>query len=179
VRGLARITAGTVVVGTPRVVGGRFVQHLLTPVTGRLASDRTIWDAAAALHPTPAVGGRPREAALEWIREREGWPRGWYAGAVGTVDLAGDGRFVVALRSTLVRGAAATLFAGAGVVRRSVAEREWEETSWKMLPMLTALARATAASGRDSTETRLTRRHWVAGSRRWWRGLLPVARTRP
>lgn len=179
VAGLAAVTAGTVAVGAPRVVGGRFVQHLFTPVSGRLAAGHTIWDAAAALHPTPAVGGRPLEAARRWIREREGWPRGWYAGAVGTVDLAGDGRFVVGLRSALVRGATATVFAGAGVVERSVPERELEETSWKMLPMLTALAEATAGTGRESTPIRPTRRHSAGGSRHWWRGSWPAARTRP
>lgn len=178
VASLGTVTAGGVAVGAPRVVGGRFVQHLLTPVAGRLAAGRTIWDAAAALHPTPAVGGAPAAEAGAWIRTHEGWPRGWYAGAVGTVDLAGDGFLVVALRSALVRGAAATLFAGAGVVARSVPERELEETSWKMLPMLTALAAATAPGrGPGSTRIRATRRRWAGGSKRWWRGWWPEART--
>src|SRR5439155_8280769 len=70
----------------------------------------------AALHPTAAVGGTPREEALVAIRPLEAAPRGRYAGPVGWVDGHGDGEFALALRCAQLDGASARLWAGAGVV---------------------------------------------------------------
>ena len=69
-----------------------------------------------ALHPTPALGGFPRQAALAWLHENEGLNRGWYASPVGWVDARGEGEFVVAIRSALVDGPQARLFAGCGIM---------------------------------------------------------------
>ncbi len=118
------------------------VQHLYTPAVGQLKAGLDIWDVLQVLHPTPAVGGFPRETAVSFIRDREGFDRGWYAGAVGSVSLAGEGAFHVALRSGLVRGTRVVLYGGAGVVSGSDPEHELMETGWKCLPMLRALARA-------------------------------------
>jgi isochorismate synthase len=115
------------------------IQHLCTPVTGRLANGHTILDLVERLHPTPAVGGRPREAALRFIREREGLDRGWYAGPVGWLDAQGEGEFAVALRSALLHANTATLFAGCGIVADSDPEREYAESRLKLRPMLAAL----------------------------------------
>jgi isochorismate synthase len=115
------------------------IQHLCTPITGQLASGYTIFDVIERLHPTPAVGGRPREAALQFIREHEQLDRGWYAGPVGWVNAAGEGEFAVALRSALLRGRTATLFAGCGIVADSDPEREYAESELKLKPMLSAL----------------------------------------
>jgi len=86
------------------------------------------------------VGGYPRAAALRFIREREGLDRGWYAGPVGYVDRHGEGEFAVALRSALLRGHEATLFAGCGIVADSRPAAEYAETCLKLRPMLGALA---------------------------------------
>ncbi len=118
------------------------VQHLYTPAGGQLKDGLDIWDVLQALHPTPAVGGFPRETAVSFIRDREGFDRGWYAGVVGSVSLGGAGAFHVALRSGLVRGTSVVLYGGAGVVSGSEPEHELMETGWKCLPMLRALARA-------------------------------------
>ncbi len=115
------------------------LQHLYTPVSGRLSGDHTLLDVIERLHPTPAVGGRPLDLALQLIREREGFDRGWYAGPVGWIDQNGDGDFAVALRSALLRGSQATLFAGCGIVADSNPEREYAETCLKLKPMLSAL----------------------------------------
>src|SRR5213078_1627096 len=87
----------------PVLMKVRNVQHLYTPLRGRLAPGGSLLGLVERLHPTPAVGGRPREAALNFIREREGLDRGWYAGPVGWVDARGEGELVVALRSGIVR----------------------------------------------------------------------------
>ncbi len=91
------------------------------------------------LHPTPAVGGFPREEAVRLIREHEGLDRGWYAGPVGWVDGRGEGEFVVGIRSALVQGNMATLYAGCGIVRDSDPESEYRESVLKLQPMLSAL----------------------------------------
>jgi len=91
------------------------------------------------LHPTPAVGGAPRAAALAWIARREDLDRGWYAGPVGFVDADGGGDFCVALRSALLRGGEAHLFAGAGIVDGSIPDAELQETRLKLRALLAPL----------------------------------------
>jgi isochorismate synthase len=125
----------------PQVVRLRHVQHLVTPVSGWLRDDADVLTLVERLHPTPAVGGTPRELALELIAEEEPHERGWYAGPLGWVDRHGDGEFVVALRSGVVHGSQATLFAGCGIVADSDPEREWEESSAKLLALGSALGR--------------------------------------
>jgi isochorismate synthase len=126
-------------VGPPGLMKVRNVQHLCTPVAGRVGAGRTILELVERLHPTPAVGGFPREAALRLIREREGMDRGWYAGPVGWMDASGDGEFTVAIRSALLRGPEASLFAGCGIVAGSDPEREYAESCLKLRPILSAL----------------------------------------
>lgn len=115
------------------------VQHLVTTVTGRLRDRAGILSLAGLLHPTPAVGGEPRELALELITEHEGFERGWYAGPLGWVGADGDGEFVVALRCGVVSGRTAALFAGCGIVADSDPAREWEESMNKMQVVAGAL----------------------------------------
>ncbi len=115
-----------------------YVTHLDTPIEGTLRKGVTPAEAALALHPTAAVSGAPRQRARGFLRAHERLARGWYAGVVGWVGPeAADLR--VALRCALVRGCAARLFVGAGVVEGSSASGEWEETRRKALPMLQAL----------------------------------------
>jgi len=117
------------------------IQHLHTPIQGRLRdpSQTTVLDLVADLHPTPAVGGAPRETALAWLRCHEGLDRGWYAGPLGWLAPQGDGEFAVALRSLLLRGSEATLFAGAGIVAGSDPDAELLETRLKLRTSLGAL----------------------------------------
>jgi menaquinone-specific isochorismate synthase len=114
------------------------VAHLASVVTAR-ARHATAIDLAAALHPTPAVAGTPRDRALALIAEIETSPRGRYAGPFGWVDARGDGEFIVSLRGAEIEDARATLHAGAGIVAGSDADAEWAETSAKFRPMLAAL----------------------------------------
>ncbi|HEY5658394.1 MAG TPA: chorismate-binding protein, partial [Myxococcota bacterium] len=115
------------------------IQHLETPLCGTLEGDAHILDIAAAVHPTSAVAGAPRRAALEWLARNEPLERGWYGGAVGFVDASGGGELAVALRSALLRGATAHLFAGAGIVPGSRPQAELQETRIKLRALLTPL----------------------------------------
>jgi isochorismate synthase EntC len=98
-----------------------------------------VLDLVDALHPTPAVGGVPTASALDWIATHEPAPRGWYAGPVGWFDAAGDGEFAVALRSGLLVGNRAYVYAGAGIVAESDADAEYAETDLKQRALLGAL----------------------------------------
>jgi isochorismate synthase len=116
------------------------VQHLATPIRAQLAEPRPALEVAGLLHPTPAVGGEPRDRALPLIPALEGLDRGWYAGPIGWTDLFDDGEFCVALRCALLRGDVAHLYAGEGIVRDSVPEQELEANEAKLqalLPLLT------------------------------------------
>jgi isochorismate synthase len=124
----------------PEVVAFTNIQHLATSVTASLQEPwASALELAAALHPTPAVGGWPREAADTLIDELEVMERGWYAGAVGWIDGSGDGEFTVALRCGLLWEDGARLYAGVGVMPDSDPARELEETELKFKALLNAL----------------------------------------
>ncbi len=127
----------------PRVVKFTNIQHLQTVIEGELSKPGGVLPVVEALHPTPAVGGVPRERALQLIEELEPFSRGGYASPIGWLDPQGNGRFAVALRSAVTRGRETLLFAGAGIVADSDPEKEWEETLLKLRPVLEALQAAT------------------------------------
>jgi menaquinone-specific isochorismate synthase len=99
----------------------------------------SIFDVVQALHPTPALGGTPTVESLAFIREHELLDRGWYGAPIGWVDSNNNGEFAVAIRSGLIQGNEASLFAGCGVVADSDPELEYEETKIKLLPMRNVL----------------------------------------
>jgi isochorismate synthase len=124
----------------PEVARFTNIQHLATSVDAQLGEPAVdVLTLAAALHPTPAVGGWPRAAADRLIGELEGMERGWYAGAVGWIDGRGDGELAVALRCGLLWEDGARLYAGVGVMPDSDPARELEETELKFKALLTAL----------------------------------------
>lgn len=116
------------------------VSHLATRVRGRLSLPApSALSLAGKLHPTPAVGGLPRPAALAAIATLEGFDRGLYAGPVGWVDGRGEGEWAVALRGAELDGSRARLVAGAGIVAGSDPDAEWAETEAKLQAMLSAV----------------------------------------
>ncbi|MEZ4863028.1 MAG: isochorismate synthase [Caldilineaceae bacterium] len=115
------------------------IQHLYTPVTGLLRHANGILPLVETLHPTPALGGSPRERALAFISEAETVPRGWYAGPIGWIDHTMNGAFGVAIRSAVAQRERVWLYAGAGIVDASEPAKEWAETSWKFRPIQEAL----------------------------------------
>jgi isochorismate synthase len=126
--------------GEPFVVKVGNLQHLATPIRAQLAESHSAIELAAYLHPTPAIGGEPREPALELIDELEGIDRGWYTGPVGWMDAAEDGEFCVGLRSALLRDREAHLFAGCGIVADSDPAAELQESELKFEALLPLLA---------------------------------------
>ncbi|MGM9988485.1 MAG: isochorismate synthase MenF [Bacillaceae bacterium] len=123
----------------PTILKTPFLSHLYTPIYGQLKKGMTVFQLIPLLHPTPALGGFPKQDALEIIKTYEPLERGWYGAPIGWLDVDGNGDFVVAIRSALLVDKEAHLFAGCGIVEKSIPELELQETSLKFTPMLKAL----------------------------------------
>lgn len=128
----------------PHVLTLARIQHLETEIRASVPTDVGVLDLLRLLHPTPAVCGLPRDAALAFLAAEEPFERGWYAGPVGWFDGDGNGVFAPALRTAVSTGSGWRLFAGAGIVDGSVPGLEWEETGIKFEPVLEALRGAGA-----------------------------------
>jgi isochorismate synthase len=140
---------------TPSLLTLPHLHHLHTPVSATLREGHSLLEVVARLHPTPAVGGTPREAALRFIRENEQLDRGWYAAPIGWIG-RGSGEFAVALRSAVVNGPEATLFAGCGIVADSDPELEYRESVLKLRPMQLAIFAATSETKQNLSEVGAT-----------------------
>ncbi|MGA0064416.1 MAG: isochorismate synthase [Ilumatobacteraceae bacterium] len=126
------------------VVAVANVQHLGTRVEGRLGDPPPpVTDLVRALVPTPALGGHPRDAAMDFIGAHEGFDRGRYGGAVGWMDASGDGTFAVTIRCGIIdeTGSRAELYAGGGIVAGSEPLLELDETRAKFQAMLSVFVR--------------------------------------
>ena len=124
----------------PHLTATGAVWHLATTLRGRLRhSAPSSLALAAALHPTPAVCGRPARSALELIAQLEPAGRGLYSGLVGWMDSRGDGEWAVSLRCALVTDDEVRLDAGVGLVAESDPDAEVAETEAKFVTLLEAL----------------------------------------
>jgi menaquinone-specific isochorismate synthase len=125
----------------PSLVAFRSVAHLGTRIEGQLAGPTTILELLELMHPTPAVGGTPRELALATIAEGEPVPRDYWAGPVGWVDADGNGEWMIGIRSARLHtdGEAITLHGGAGIVADSDPVAEAAETDHKLASVLESL----------------------------------------
>lgn len=124
---------------TPSVMRLNNTQHLWSSVRGELLEGHDLLQLADRLHPTPATNGYPGEPARAWLDTHEPIARGWYTGAAGILEPDLSGELWVLLRCARIRGHAAELYAGAGIVAGSDAGAEWQETEHKLAAMATAL----------------------------------------
>lgn len=115
------------------------IQHLHRAISAELNSGVNDLQILHALHPTPAVGGIPKTSALAFIRQNEGYSRGWYAGACGYFN-EDESEFAVAIRSALITPKQIKLFAGAGIVTGSEADAEWRELENKLTTILSIIS---------------------------------------
>lgn len=125
----------------PGVLELRNVAHLATTITGRLVDGASSLELVTALHPTPAVGGWPRDAALAYLAEHEGLARDRFAGPVGYLEASGDGEWWIGIRCALVEGSRARLLAGVGIVAGSDPAAELAETQLKLQALLAVAVR--------------------------------------
>ena len=125
---------------SPNVLQLANIQHLHTPIQTTLPDHLKPLNLVKILHPTPAVAGFPRPAAGQLIQTTESFDRGLYASPVGWIDANGNSEFVVGIRSALINGRQARLFAGAGIVAQSKPKSELAEVKLKLQALLGALA---------------------------------------
>ncbi|MFR3565493.1 MAG: isochorismate synthase [Veillonella nakazawae] len=127
-----------VTVGETGIMELSHLYHLRTIITAK-DSTKSLVEWAKLLHPTPALGGEPREKALALLQEYESHERGMYAAPFGFMKDMGDGIVVVAIRSALIMDNVLYAYAGCGVVADSDADEEYAETNNKMRTILDAL----------------------------------------
>jgi menaquinone-specific isochorismate synthase len=123
----------------PHILRLSNIQHLHTLIQATMSASLHPLDVLAELHPTPAVAGVPRNAACAYIQRHEAFERSLYAAPLGWVDARGNAEFIVGIRSALIDGHTARLYAGAGIVAGSDPERELAEVQLKFQPLLRAL----------------------------------------
>ncbi|WP_132992168.1 isochorismate synthase [Gordonia zhaorongruii] len=125
----------------PSLLATDSMWHLGTEITAELRDpDTPVAQLAALLHPTPAVCGTPRAAAYRMIDDVEHFDRGFFAGAAGWMDEAGDGEWVVSIRCGEVGTNRIRAYAGAGIVAGSDPDAELAETEGKLSTFLAAVA---------------------------------------
>lgn len=123
---------------TPGIMPLTHVQHLHTPAAAQVLDGVSLWELMGDLHPTPAVSGTPVGEARMLIRRIERYNRGFFAGACGYIDAAGDGEFSVGLRTGVFDGETGWLYAGCGIVAGSEADAEYDEIGLKLKTILDA-----------------------------------------
>lgn len=115
----------------PEILKLHYVQHLRTVISGELRDHVSDADLIMAMHPTPAVGGLPKDRASHRIAELEPFDRGWYAAPIGWA-MKDQVEFAVGIRCALVEGSRLSLFSGAGIMPESDPEQEWREIESKI-----------------------------------------------
>ncbi|MEM7061540.1 MAG: isochorismate synthase [Cyanobacteria bacterium P01_B01_bin.77] len=124
---------------SPQVLKLANIQHLHTPIQADLPQGLKPLHLVKILHPTPAVAGLPRPTASQLLRTTESFDRELYASPIGWIDANGNSEFIVGIRSALIDGRQARLFAGAGIVAQSDPRRELAEVKLKLQALLGAL----------------------------------------
>jgi len=128
------------------------VMHICSNVTGRLEAGKSAFDALRSCLPAGTLSGAPKVRAMEIIDELEPHRRGPYGGAVGYIDFSGNMDTCIALRTMVLKGNAAYVQAGAGIVADSEPDKEREETLNKAMGLLRALEIAENQLGLKNAE---------------------------
>ncbi|MEO0435183.1 MAG: chorismate-binding protein, partial [Cyanobacteria bacterium J06656_5] len=124
---------------SPQLLRLANIQHLHTPIQASLPHSLTPLDLVKILHPTPAVAGLPRATASQLLKVTESFDRELYASPIGWIDANGNSEFIVGIRSALIDGRQARLFAGAGIVAQSDPRSELAEVKLKLQALLGTL----------------------------------------
>ena len=112
------------------------LEHLRSDIYGRLDENASVLDLARSLHPTPAVCGFPKNKALRFIQDNEGYERGLYTGYLGLSNPEEkSAEFYVNLRCLRYDHSRFHLYVGGGITKDSIFDHEWQETKRKMTTM--------------------------------------------
>ena len=122
----------------PQIRKSSNIEHLCTSFSATLDTNKNIFDLLNDLHPTPAIGGFPKQKAINLIRDKKE-NRGWYGGPIGWIDNNLDGHFFLNIRSGLGINSDLYLFSGSGITDKSKSDNEWSETEQKFNLMIESL----------------------------------------
>jgi menaquinone-specific isochorismate synthase len=137
VKEVEKMTGVSIQPQQPKLLKNRDIQHLHLPIQGKRQKEYRFLKGVQQLHPTPALGGEPKELALAWLVQHEQLDRGLYGAPIGWVAVKEDiGEFAVGIRSAVFSEEVGYLYAGCGIVKDSKAAEEREETKIKFQPML-------------------------------------------
>ncbi len=120
----------------PKILNLNYIYHLYTEISGKTKNTQHVLDLLVKLYPTPALLGEPYKNAMKKINKYEIFNRGWYGGCIGLYDEKGNGEFYVPIRSGLIKNKNVYLYSGSGIVLKSKAKKEWEETELKLKHLL-------------------------------------------
>ncbi|MSP64868.1 MAG: isochorismate synthase [Ignavibacteria bacterium] len=120
---------------TPKIKKLKNIQHLWATIKGSVLKKITISELIEKLYPSPAICGFPKNEALNLIEKLEDFDRGMYAGLLGWFNES-EGEFTVTIRSALICENKLFAYAGCGIVKGSVADKEFEETNLKLKTIL-------------------------------------------
>ena len=118
------------------------VIHITSTVSGDMQDGKDALDAIGATLPAGTLSGAPKICAIEILHELENSPRGVYGGAVGYIDFSGNMDVCIGIRMAMNKGGKVYVRAGAGIVRDSVPESEFNETLIKGQSMISAITDA-------------------------------------
>lgn len=113
--------------------------HFKSEFKAHKNSDFDIMAFAKKLHPTPAVGGLPKIASMDFIKKHEGYDRSYYAGYFG-LETEKETKLFVNIRCMQLFENATVLYAGGGITQDSDVQDEWDETEAKFETMGKALS---------------------------------------
>jgi menaquinone-specific isochorismate synthase len=136
IRQLKAISINPQTTTPPQLLQLSNVQHLRSSIHATIPLPIHIMDIVASLHPTPAIAGSPKETVLNEIQRIENFERGLYGGTIGYFDARGNGKYIVAIRSALINGKRAQVYAGSGIIAGSEPDKEKQETDLKLKTIL-------------------------------------------
>lgn len=116
------------------------VMHLVSDVKGTLKKGKSAFDLLKAAFPAGTVTGAPKIRAMEIIDELEPEKRGPYAGCLGYISFSGDMDMCITIRTLVLDGKKIYLQAGAGIVKDSSPQKEFQETVNKARALMKAIA---------------------------------------
>ena len=125
------------------------VHHLVSTVTGRLATAAHATDLLRGCFPGGSVTGAPKLRAMEIIDELEPHRRSVYCGAIGYLGYDGNMDTNVAIRTMVLHDGMARFWAGGGLVADSNLAAENQEILDKAQAMLSLLRGAETMDTRD------------------------------
>lgn len=125
----------------PYTVQAGNLAHIKTDIEAELITDKDSAEIIAALHPTPAVCGFPKDKAKTFILENEKYNREFYAGFLGewnkdfSTYAQHQSDLFVNLRCMKINHNAIDIFVGCGITKDSNPEKEFLETVNKSTTM--------------------------------------------